>query len=99
MRVAEDEFGFAPLDRDAGVVPDPGTQAREGVEERRLPGVRAAEQAEDERVGGAFRDRQTRHALPVCARVRALNRGVECAVSASGDTRTRALSVRRRQSW
>ena len=48
-------LALAALDRHAGVVPDPGAQPGERVEERRLARVRRAEEPEPERRGRADR--------------------------------------------
>ena len=45
------ELPLLHLDRDAGVVADPLAQPGEGVEERRFPGVRVADQRDGERLG------------------------------------------------
>ena len=81
-------FALAPFDGDPGVVPDPGAQAGQGVEERGLARVRRAEQPEaqgrDLRSESVLGDRRLTHG-----------------VFRSGRARTwiRSASLRRRQSW
>ena len=45
------ELPLLHLDRDAGVVADALPQAGEGIEQRRFPGVRVADQGDGERLG------------------------------------------------